>query len=538
VHVLRLVGKPLHYKEITDVAIEKDLLSHVGKSPEVTMGARLAAIVKKGSKETPLTRVKPGVFALVDWDDAMIEQGLQDRTPALKRIADRLAQGGQIATEAELTPEPADETGGIASDAPAVKMGQDEITRAELTAAATELFAAEEDDDEPILGNLDEDEEEEDEEGDAAGKRRRRRRRGRGRVAERDDDLPAYTVTDAAEGVSVDAAVEVRKPREPERTRDNRERSRDFGRDRDASRDREAGRGDAGRDRDAHRERSSEDGDRNEVRVEDYKAGRADEMVGSDLAGLVEAMLGEFRRQGGATSKQLAELAVRKGRAGAADGQLASLFVVACRADNLRRQAAGERERFRIAQGKLLLTEWSLDRELLKLEKDIAIQIERYQSLGRQRLARRISELPPKAIGEIVMLLLERLDYGQFQVIKRAASHPSELHLSAVLKTPIGETTVAVVIRRDGRDVGRERVTDLRGSMHHYGRATLGLLVTTGQVMSGARDEAAAPGATPVTFLDGTKLSQLCDQYGIGVTRSPVVLSIPDAEFFDSLRAG
>jgi Restriction endonuclease/HB1, ASXL, restriction endonuclease HTH domain len=538
VHVLRLVGKPLHYKEITDVAIEKDLLSHVGKSPEVTMGARLAAIVKKGSKETPLTRVKPGVFALVDWDDAMIEQGLQDRTPALKRIADRLAQGGQIATEAELNPEPADETGGIASDAPAVKMGQDEITRAELTAAATELFAAEEDDDEPILGNLDEDEEEEDEEGDA-GKRRRRRRRGRGRVAERDDDLPAYTVTDAAEGVSVDAAVEVRKPREPERTRDNRERSRDFGRDRDASREREAGRGDAGRERDAHRERSSEDGDRSEVRVEDYKAGRADEMVGSDLAGLVEAMLGEFRRQGGATSKQLAELAVRKGRAGAADGQLASLFVVACRADNLRRQAAGERERFRIgAQGKLLLTEWSLDRELLKLEKDIAIQIERYQSLGRQRLARRISELPPKAIGEIVMLLLERLDYGQFQVIKRAASHPSELHLSAVLKTPIGETTVAVVIRRDGRDVGRERVTDLRGSMHHYGRATLGLLVTTGQVMSGARDEAAAPGATPVTFLDGTKLSQLCDQYGIGVTRSPVVLSIPDAEFFDSLRAG
>ncbi len=50
--VLRLVGKPLHYKEITDVAIEKNLLSHVGKSPEVTMGARLAALVKKGDKET------------------------------------------------------------------------------------------------------------------------------------------------------------------------------------------------------------------------------------------------------------------------------------------------------------------------------------------------------------------------------------------------------------------------------------------------------------------------------------------------------
>src|SRR5882757_8286557 len=59
--VLRLVGRPLHYKEITDIAIEKNLLSHVGKSPEVTMGARLAATLKKDSSENPLVRVKPGL---------------------------------------------------------------------------------------------------------------------------------------------------------------------------------------------------------------------------------------------------------------------------------------------------------------------------------------------------------------------------------------------------------------------------------------------------------------------------------------------
>jgi hypothetical protein len=86
-HVLRLVGKPLHYKEITDVAIERDLLSHVGKSPEVTMGARLAAVVKKDPKDNPLVRVKPGVFALRDWDQSLIDSGLADRTPALERLA-------------------------------------------------------------------------------------------------------------------------------------------------------------------------------------------------------------------------------------------------------------------------------------------------------------------------------------------------------------------------------------------------------------------------------------------------------------------
>src|SRR5581483_10053212 len=67
--VLRLVGKPLHYKEITDIAIEKNLLSHVGKSPEVTMGARLAAMLKKDDKSIPIVRVKPGVFALREWNE-------------------------------------------------------------------------------------------------------------------------------------------------------------------------------------------------------------------------------------------------------------------------------------------------------------------------------------------------------------------------------------------------------------------------------------------------------------------------------------
>src|SRR5512135_3892316 len=65
--VLRLAGKPLHYKEITELAIEKNLLSHVGKSPEVTMGARLAALLKKEDKTNPIVRVKPGVFALREW---------------------------------------------------------------------------------------------------------------------------------------------------------------------------------------------------------------------------------------------------------------------------------------------------------------------------------------------------------------------------------------------------------------------------------------------------------------------------------------
>ena len=76
--VLRLAGKALHYKEITELAIEKNLLSHVGKSPEVTMGARLAALLKKEDKNNPIIRVKPGVFGLRDWSDKKPRRGAKD----------------------------------------------------------------------------------------------------------------------------------------------------------------------------------------------------------------------------------------------------------------------------------------------------------------------------------------------------------------------------------------------------------------------------------------------------------------------------
>src|SRR5438067_4761298 len=46
VEVLRRTGKPLHYKEIADVALRDNLLSHVGQDPEITMGQRLAALAE------------------------------------------------------------------------------------------------------------------------------------------------------------------------------------------------------------------------------------------------------------------------------------------------------------------------------------------------------------------------------------------------------------------------------------------------------------------------------------------------------------
>ena len=78
VEVLRLIGKPLHYKAITDIAIERELLSHLGKSPEITMNSRLATMVKKDRGDAPIIKVKPGVFGLREFDAAVIDAAMHE----------------------------------------------------------------------------------------------------------------------------------------------------------------------------------------------------------------------------------------------------------------------------------------------------------------------------------------------------------------------------------------------------------------------------------------------------------------------------
>src|SRR5438477_1885791 len=64
VEVLRRAGKPLHFKEIAEVALSQNLLSHVGQDPEVTMGQRLAAMAKREEDRKVVAVAPDGTFAL------------------------------------------------------------------------------------------------------------------------------------------------------------------------------------------------------------------------------------------------------------------------------------------------------------------------------------------------------------------------------------------------------------------------------------------------------------------------------------------
>jgi HB1/ASXL restriction endonuclease-like protein with HTH domain/restriction endonuclease len=547
--VLRLVGKPLHYKEITDVAIEKNLLSHVGKSPEVTMGARLAALVKKGDKENPLVRIKPGVFALREWDPAMIEKGLADRTPALERLA---AQGYTGEPDVDTVEEPASEASSsphashVTFDEEEGGTGtpdEGERSRAELAAHATELFASEDDDDEPIFGGAAEAAPSANDAAlaDANGSRRRRRRRGRGRPGEErgGDDLPSYTVSDAPAVLPAELTQELEarssngEPR-AERPRRDVERA-DRGPDRDRGADRDRDRGDRGRDRGDRGPSRDDRGSSRDTRAE--QTGPMDDLVGRDLADAVESVLLGFDRGRGPVAVQtLAEAAQRRGRLAGDQAATQGLLLAAARTDNTRALARGERPRFRISGNRLGLTEWQLDGELARLERDLLQTAERYREVVRRSFARSLQDLSHRGLGELLTLVLERLGFSELTQVRRPGLHGAELHLSGKARGASGDLRTAVVVRRDGREVGRERVTELRGALHHYGPALAGLIITTGQVLSGAREEAAAPGASPVSVIDGAGLARLCEEHEIGLLATRIALPHPDLDLLDALR--
>jgi ribonuclease E len=82
VEVLRRAGKPLHYKDIAEIAVRENLLSHVGQDPEVTMGQRLAAMAKRDDERKVVAVTPDGTFALVEWSIAA-EQVVEPVAPPL-----------------------------------------------------------------------------------------------------------------------------------------------------------------------------------------------------------------------------------------------------------------------------------------------------------------------------------------------------------------------------------------------------------------------------------------------------------------------
>jgi hypothetical protein len=64
---LRKGGKPLRAREIMEVITREKLWSTQGKTPMLTLQARLSMDVRTKLHESRFQRVEPGLFALREW---------------------------------------------------------------------------------------------------------------------------------------------------------------------------------------------------------------------------------------------------------------------------------------------------------------------------------------------------------------------------------------------------------------------------------------------------------------------------------------
>ena len=60
--------------------------------------------------------------------------------------------------------------------------------------------------------------------------------------------------------------------------------------------------------------------------------------------------------------------------------------------------------------------------------------------------------------------------------------------------------------------------------------------MTTGQVLSGAREESGAPGAPPVALYDGIALCKLLEDIDVAVVKTRFSIAIADVELLEALR--
>ncbi|HLK37011.1 MAG TPA: HTH domain-containing protein [Polyangiaceae bacterium] len=529
--VLRHAGKPLHYKEITELAIARNLLSHVGKTPEVTMSHRLTSAIKKDDKAVPIVKVKPGVFALREWDDRKGKKGAaQTGAEPTDGDAETESQGLEVnALEIEAAlrgpdnkvdgrereqDDSAEDTGDRETP-----VSGEEALRADLAARGAELFDDEEDDDQPIFAPLSQPEATP--QGEGGRRRRRRRRRGRGgggqgeaaaggfggqhgeRASQPRMEAPIQPTPIVS--IESDTTVEAREPAVAPRP---------------VVRD---------------RQQIMAGGQPTGI---DIPLGEGEELSGRELADAVAVVLASFDRGAGpAPVRTIADALMRRGRLQGDPLLAVAQTGAAARADNLRRAANGVRPRFRFANGgRIALTDWVLGGELPRLEQEAVAAIERYREASRRALLRRLQELPGHALIEVILLALERVGMINIKPVRRSGAPGGEAHFSAIHKTGGDAIPTAIVVRKDGREVGRERVTDLRGALHHYGPANAGWLMTTGQVLSGAREEAAAAGAPPVALYDGIALCKLLEDIDVGVVKTRFAIAIPDLDLLETLR--
>lgn len=404
VAVLREAGRPLHYKKIAEIAVRERLLSHVGKTPEITMGARLAQEVKKPASETVLLSSRPGIYGL-----------REDADPDAARETIRLREVPPEVDEDDDDDDADDET----TDGTPVPGG--ERSPAPDEAEGVEDSEDNEDDD---TGDDGDDDDDDDHADDSRGRRRRRRRGRRGGRTRRPDESEEAAATSAESPPS--ATPEPSTERRPAPT---------------------------------HQPRSTSSAPPAMVQGSDEALRAAGEFARA-VVGILEdegrselslrQLAGALNRRGFGAASKLSPAIVRRSLEDANERRAQHgwppIFV----------EIRPDRWALATASGEILAASYAA----------LEAWQNNHRTVLKNTLVERLESLDGSALASVVTLVLERL--GHHDIVRHDRLGREHATLSATLTHGLTSSRVAIRIAQPGTTVTREDLMALRGSLHTY----------------------------------------------------------------------
>ena len=533
--ILKRERKPLHFKELTEKAMERKLLTFVGRTPEVTMQTQLTSAVKK-APGAPFVRVKPGVFGLLRYPEGAPEpekpvvvpaavdktaeaagepRGRRRRRGGRGRRRDRGAEGAP--SEGASTPEKES----LRESEQQHPVGIDEADGAEepnigsLSAEARAAALAE-------TGVL---------EGDGEG----------------DDDDVALdvngTAEDGTEQTSMAGSDDGLDIEIEEAVDEGAHEARGLPEGRSGDRSGRAPAGDAA----ARGQGDSTPAPVSESSPAPATSSSVASSTGSAVEGgasggrkvmspvdaAIEILKGQSPGRG-VHVRQIADSAVRKRLIHGEPNEAWRVMRAALASESKERLRAGVRPRIKSAGSGL----YALSRRVpdADLEKAEYVFGEARRALRERTLAaleQRLGELAPSSFEAIARVLLQREGFGPATFVKRVEG---TIYVEALRGRGLRPSRCLIALRPGMTAAGRRTLGELRAGIRARGQDE-GVLLLSGRLSDEAVAEWKQAGQ-PIEVVDGPAMAETCVRHGIGVLSAAVTVDLIDADFFAELSEG
>ena len=146
----------------------------------------------------------------------------------------------------------------------------------------------------------------------------------------------------------------------------------------------------------------------------------------------------------------------------------------------------------------------------------LAHQIEQHNDVVRRKLRERLFAMNWSDFQDLIAELLDKVGFVNVSVANLGRDHGIDVRGTLVVAGVI-RTNMAVQVKRWRNNVQAPTVQQVRGSL---GTHDQGLIITTSDFSSGAKQEAERPNAVPVALMNGEQLVNLLVEYDLGVTRA------------------